>query len=167
MNRVLNVSIVKKKKTPGGATGAIHTHMRAKHIGEMPQVQESQKPSTSTSTSDLIQTQKLTNEPLQKKFKFTDYFSNMKVPVTRMAALDGIPLRTCCTSEDLRYLFKNSGYDVPKSSTAITKIILDQSNNTKNKLKNQLKIMKSENKRFTITSDEWTSTHTYTHFYPQ
>lgn len=145
-------------KTPGGATGALHTHMRAKHIGEMPQVQDSQRPSTSTSSSGLIQTRKRTNEPSQKKIKLTDYFSNMEVRVTRMAALDGITLSTFCTSEDLRYLFKNSGYDIPKSSTTITKIILDQSDNTKNQLKKQLKIMKSENKRFTITFDEWTST---------
>ncbi|KAJ8723584.1 hypothetical protein PYW08_003496 [Mythimna loreyi] len=132
--------------------------MRAKHIGEMPQVQESLRPSTSTSSSGLIQTRKRTNESSQKKIKLTDYFSNMEVRVTRMAALDGITLSTFCTSEDLRYLFKNSGYDMPKSSTTITKIILDQSGNTKNKLKNQLKIMKSENKRFSITFDEWTST---------
>lgn len=147
-------------KTPGGATGALHTHMRAKHIGEMPQDQESQRPSTSTSNSGVIQTRKRTNsnEPSQKKIKLTDYFSNMEVRVTRMAALDGIPLSTFCTSEDMRYLFKNSGYDVPKSSTTITQIILKQSDDTKNKLKNQLKIMKSENKRFTITFDEWTST---------
>ncbi|CAK1587921.1 unnamed protein product [Parnassius mnemosyne] len=75
-----------------------------------------------------------------------------------MAASDGIPLSKFCTSEDLRHVFKKSGYDLPKSPTTITRIVLELHDNTKNALIRLLKEMKSQNKRFTMTFDEWTCT---------
>ncbi|CAH0398760.1 unnamed protein product [Chilo suppressalis] len=82
----------------------------------------------------------------------------MEIRVARMAALDGIPLSKFCTSVDLRHVFKKSGYDLPKSPTTITKIVLELCDNTKKTLINLLKEMKSKNERFTMTLDEWTST---------
>lgn len=123
--------------------------------------------STSTSTSDSAQIQEkrkgapALHEAPQKKTKLTDYYvseSSMELRVTRMAASDGIPLSKFCTSEDLRYVFKKSGYDLPKSPSTITRIVLELHDNTKNALIRLLKEMKSQNKRFTMTFDEWTST---------
>ena len=123
--------------------------------------------STSTSTSDSAQIQEkrkggpAPHEAPQKKTKLTDYYvseSSMELRVTRMAASDGIALSKFCTSEDLRYVFKKSGYDLPKSPSTITKIVLKLHDNTKNALIRLLKEMKSQNKRFTMTFDEWTST---------
>ncbi|CAG5019360.1 unnamed protein product [Parnassius apollo] len=101
------------------------------------------------------------HEAPQKKTKLTDYYvsdSSKELRVTRMAASDGIPLSKFCTSEDLRHVFKKSGYDLPKSPTTITSIVLELYDNTKNALIRLLKEVKSQNKRFTMTFDEWTST---------
>ncbi|CAG4939208.1 unnamed protein product [Parnassius apollo] len=135
-----NVECKHKKKvlkTPGGATRALHTHLRAKHITEVPRA------STSTSESDSAQIQEkrkgapAPHEEPKKKTKLTDYYvsdSSMELRLTRMAASDGIPLSKFYTSEDLRHVFKKSGYDLPKSPTTITRIVLELRDNTKNAL---------------------------------
>lgn len=45
-----------------------------------------------------------------------------------MAALDGLPFKTFCTSEELRKLFQNSGYKLPSSANAIKDIVLKANN---------------------------------------
>lgn len=148
-------------KTPGGATGALHTHIRAKHPNKVSQDQDIQTASTSNSKSSQLHDKDIIDQTPTKKIKLTDFFSSdssMEVHVTRMAALDGIPLSKFCTSEDLRYVFKKAGYELPKSPSTITKIVQEQTVAIKNKIKNKLKEMKSQNERFAITLDEWTST---------
>lgn len=148
-------------KTPGGATGALHTHLRAKHSNKVSQNEDIQTPSTSSSKPNQIHDQDTVEKIPTKKMKLTDFFSSdssMEVRVTRMAAIDGIPLSKFCTSKDLRYVFKKAGYELPKSPSTITKLVHEQTVATKNIIKNKLKEIESKNKRFAITLDEWTST---------
>lgn len=85
----------------------------------------------------------------------------MALRVTRMAASDGNPLSKFCSSKDLRYVFKKFGYDLPKSPSTITKRVLELYDNTKNALIRLLKKIKSQNKRFSMTFDEWTQNKRY------
>lgn len=83
----------------------------------------------------------------------------MELVVSRMTALGGIPLSKFCKSEDMRRLFKNSGYNLPTSPASITHIVQNKSDDLKNQIKTQFKTLKTrDQERFTLTFDEYTAT---------
>ncbi|CAG9128692.1 unnamed protein product [Plutella xylostella] len=90
----------------------------------------------------------------------TDYFKSsecMEVVVSRMIAMDGCTLRLFIESEDLRNMFKKSGFELPKSPNTIAKIVLTQAKELKEWTKNKILQLKQAGHRFSITLDEWTS----------
>ncbi|CAG4966535.1 unnamed protein product [Parnassius apollo] len=75
-----------------------------------------------------------------------------------MAALDGIPFSVFCTSEDLRRLFTNSGYnELPKTPKGIKNIVINYSKQEKKKLVTELKNLLAIGKKLSLSFDEWTS----------
>ncbi|CAG5059886.1 unnamed protein product [Parnassius apollo] len=75
-----------------------------------------------------------------------------------MAALDGIPFSVFCTSEDLRRLFTNSGYNkLPKTPNGIKNIVINYSKQEKKKLVTELKNLLALGKKFSLSFYVWTS----------
>lgn len=118
------------------------------------------KASTSTAAGTAASLTQDELPPPVKKSKLTDYFKSsdsMEMIVSRLVALDGLPISKFCTSEDLRKLFKKCGHNLPNSPSTITNIILNQKEVMKNNLNKKIREMKDNNKKFSVTLDEYTS----------
>ncbi|CAB3252337.1 unnamed protein product [Arctia plantaginis] len=101
-------------------------------------------------------------EAPKKKTKLTHYIKtdanpSMQVMVSRMAAVDGIPLRTFSKSQDLKYLFEKTGNKLPTTADTVRNIILKDFAKRKLEIINEIKIILLDENKFSISFDEWTS----------
>jgi hypothetical protein len=86
---------------------------------------------------------------------------DMSFPATisRMAACDGLPFLTFVTSKDLRRSLAALGFgEIPKSPNGIRKIVVDHANQIRTQVTDELKNLKKNGARFSVSFDEWTST---------
>ncbi|CAG5019992.1 unnamed protein product [Parnassius apollo] len=165
-------------RSHGGTTTGIRVHLKSSHTIDVSNVNsksyngetnDSSINRSSTSASPTITTavSKSKGESCSaslidgKKRKLTDYFQSnhsLETTVSRMAALDGIPFSVFCTSEDLRRLFTNSGYNkLLKTPKGIKNIVINYSKQEKKKLVTELKNLLALGKKFSLSFDEWTS----------
>lgn len=100
----------------------------------------------------------------QKKRRISDYFESYtnvtkELMISRMVAKDGLPFRVFCTSEDMKSLFaaKGNNYKLPSSPNTIKLIVMNYATTLKMKVKEDIRKLKNENCRFTLSFDEWTS----------
>lgn len=135
-------------------------HLKSKHsinVKELQAYQEQEKSSTSQHSVSVIDE----SEPSLKKIKTIDsYFSSvenkeikMKM-ISRMTAKDGLPFRIFCNSEDLRFPFQSAGLMLPTSSTSIRNLVVDYSNEIKNKIALEILTLKETGQKFSVTFDE-------------
>lgn len=79
--------------------------------------------------------------------------------ISRMAALDGIPLATFTTSTDLRGLLSRDGHkDISKSKTAIKNTIIKFAETIRTQINRDIKGVLNRGVKLAATMDEWTST---------
>lgn len=81
----------------------------------------------------------------------------MEERVCRMAAKDGIPFAKFITSIDMRELFESEGHRLPSSASTIQAMIMAYGASIQKKTVHELEALKSTQKRFTLTFDEWSS----------
>ncbi|XP_013199728.1 uncharacterized protein LOC132903872 isoform X2 [Amyelois transitella] len=149
-------------KISGGSTTGLHTHFRSVHpYLNTTNTEEDNENVTSISVPDITPgTSKLPVADAKKRKLVTDFFrsgDSIEVVVSRMAALDGCTFRFLTESQDLRNVFKKSGYDLPKSSNTIGKIIFTQAEEVKAATITKILELKTAGERFALTLDEWTS----------
>lgn len=90
----------------------------------------------------------------------TDYFkkvNSVEHIVSKMASLDGLPLKTFCTSEELKKLFSKSVHKLPSSLNSIKKMIIQAYEELKTAMIIEIQELKSDGVKFAVTLDEWTS----------
>ncbi len=76
--------------------------------------------------------------------------------ILRLSVLDRIPFNTLVKSKSIRFLFDKVSLVLPKSPNTINKIIENQANSIKSKIKIEIKNFIQENKKFSISFDEYT-----------
>lgn len=81
----------------------------------------------------------------------------MEKIISRMVCKNGVPLSLFCTSQDLRYLFSKSGFQLPNSPNTIRSIVTNFANTVKSDLIIRFEYLKKQGKRFSLSFDEWTS----------
>ncbi|CAK1589759.1 unnamed protein product [Parnassius mnemosyne] len=148
-------------KSAGGSTSSLEKHLKNIHKINL---------GTATVTAPAILTQN--NESTSKEYhevpnkitKLTDFYESyanpsMQVMVSRMASIDGIPLRTFAKSQDLKYLFNKSGMELPTTADTIRNMILKECEKRKAEVSNEIKAILLDEKKFSISFDEWTSNH--------
>lgn len=95
----------------------------------------------------------------------TDYFVSFKDEtvddmIARMTAVDGMSFNTIATSEDLKKLFVCAGFSSPSSPNTVREIVLKYGERVKNGMIEEILALQKQGKRFSLTSDEWTSSRT-------
>lgn len=134
-----------KLKSVGGSTSGLHNHLKNIH-------------KTGLKRKEIIN-DKVT-KPLPKINKYFHPRSDdtMHACISRMVAKDGLAFRMLCSSNDLRMLLVNKFKEqVPSSPNTIRKIVMEYCDQIQKQVKQSIKTMKSNGKRFSITFDEWTS----------
>lgn len=152
-------------KAAGSSTSSLRNHLRSKHSIDLKEnTKSTTEPIPSTSAVDPYvfkgneDTQTDPSKP--KKHKITHFFTKLhsvENVVSKMAALDGLPFKTFCSSEELRKLFSKSGYKLPSSPNSIKNMVIKANDELRNSIIKELEELKSDGVRFAITLDEWTS----------
>lgn len=139
----------KEIKCVGGSTSGLHTHLKTIHGINL-------KRKCDTSNAEEPSTSK------QPKL-ITSYFKSNKNEelskvLARMTARDGLSFNTLINSYDIRQGLSARGFEnIPKSSNTIRNMVLEYSKIIKNNVISEIANLKSQDKRFSITFDEWTS----------
>ena len=76
--------------------------------------------------------------------------------IARFCAQDLISFSTICNSKQIHEFFTKLGFNGPKSHNTVKKHVLDESQKVKNEVIEKLAKLKSEGKRFSCTTDEYT-----------
>jgi hypothetical protein len=77
--------------------------------------------------------------------------------VSRLAAVDKIPINTITTSSFIRESMYERGYKLPKNHSDVLKLIKEFYGTQKTQLIESFKKLKADCKKFSLTMDEWTS----------
>lgn len=78
--------------------------------------------------------------------------------LARLASRDGLSFRTICTSLDIRLgLISRRFSDIPKSVSGVSNAIKNYGNKVREQLKIEIKKLKLDDQKFSLTFDEWTS----------
>lgn len=148
-------------KTAGSSTSSLWSHLRTKHSIDLkvtPAVLVSDPTPCSSQQNVIHDSQADISKP--KKQKMTDFYhklNSVECVVSKMAALDGLPFKTFCTSEELRKLFLKSGYNLPSSPKTIKNMVIETNENLKSSTIQEIDNLKSNEVKFAVTLDEWTS----------
>lgn len=102
------------------------------------------------------------NEPQQKILKITDFGSprqqeSLAATIARLTAVDNLPFSLFITSIELRKSLIARGFNVLKSKETIKAKFLEYYKKCKEDMKEEIKRIKSEDKKFSIVLDEWSS----------
>ena len=105
------------------------------------------------------------NSPKSKKLRPSvriDKFFESKGPtlneiVAKLAAKDGLTISQICKSDFIRKSLKSQGFTLSKQSRDVMKLIFDFYDQVKEETIAKIKKMKLENKKASISIDEWTS----------
>lgn len=164
-------------KTAGSSTSSMRNHLRVIHSIDLKLTKDDGKKISTPSCSSIISStdtsrtsdqnvtktqsqEDLTDQSRKKQKLMTDYVQNynsVEYIIAKMAALDGLPFKTFCTSEELRKLFQNSGYKLPSSANSIKDIVLKANNEIRSVMIKEIQELKAQELKFAISLDEWTS----------
>ncbi len=75
----------------------------------------------------------------------------------KLIAIDGLSINVVVKSETIRAGLSSLGYKLPNSGNTVRKILLTKSVTIKGKIIEEIKKFLNENKRFSITIDEYTA----------
>lgn len=143
----------KTLKVAGGSTSGLHSHLKTQHnTNLLKRLQQEELVTVAPSTS-ILQKQKNSISSYFKK----DVDDSLAAVISRMATKDGVPFMKFCSSDDLRKLFKKSGYEVPKSPQSIKKIVMEYGRKIRGDVKDEIGNILRHDGRFSLTFDEWTS----------
>jgi len=85
--------------------------------------------------------------------------NSIEAAVSRMCACDGLPFSIFETSADIRKGLEARGFGcVPKSANTFMKMVIRHAEAVRNIVRLELRQLKKDGKRFSLTIDEWTST---------
>lgn len=81
----------------------------------------------------------------------------METMVSRNVSRGGYSLNSFCADSDMRILFANVGFQLPKSPNTIRSIVTTFENTVKTDMLIELDHLKSSGQRFSISFDEFTA----------
>ena len=116
------------------STSVLLNHWRMKHSSELDINSNSKKPRTGSEED-----------------------TTLKCMIAKLAAADNISFYTIARSHTLRDLFNGNNYVLPQSATTIREVVLSYAAVVKERLRDELKVLKEQGKSFSLTMDEWTS----------
>ncbi|XP_074174497.1 uncharacterized protein LOC109443974 isoform X2 [Rhinolophus sinicus] len=82
---------------------------------------------------------------------------DLEETVSKLAALDGISVNTITKSEFIRESFTSKGMQLPRSPSSVMTLILNYYSKVKQLYIQKLNVFKRDNKKLSISIDEWTS----------
>ena len=148
----------KVMKVTQGSTKGLHTHIACCHREIV--LKDSEKAelnATSSSSNDksdppLIKKQKVLTDFLHPKDSQT-----LEAVVSRLIAVDGLPLSVFVTSSDLRALLSAKGFTVPRSKSTIKAIVSNYAANLKKMVTKEIQEKRKDGYALSLTLDEYTS----------
>lgn len=153
-------------KADGGSTKSLHTHLKSKHNisclkrgatqgGENDDEEcNDNDVSVKSKTQDKFGACSMT---VSKYFIGAAKFNSLSATVSRLTSCDGLPFHVFASSPDLRRVMASSGYELPRSHNAVRGLVISHAGEIRMQVMDELKKLKSENQRFSLTFDEWTS----------
>lgn len=159
-------------KITNGSYKGVKTHLASKHNINIVSAETQLKrtatkfiSSASTSTSEPDKNKTPIDElPPKKQRKIDSFFKNtrsMETMVSRMVSRGGYSLNSFCADPDMRFLFSNAGFQLPKSPNTIRSIVMNFENTVKADMVIEFDNLKSSGQKFSISFDEWTSQHNH------
>jgi hypothetical protein len=145
----------------GSSTGGMIKHLKGKHNIEI-------RPKTNTNTPQPSKKRKSVENNASSSsssaptsadtgmFKFVKRQSMNEI-LARLVALDGFSVNAIAKSEFIRESVTSRGYELPKSNHNIMAHVLCFYEEAKRNTINRIKEIKAEDRKFSITLDEWTS----------
>lgn len=133
----------KKILKSGGGTTSLHNHLKTHQI--------------------VVVKEKSKDESSNKIKKIDNYFKkdedSLKLRLSRMTSLDGIPFSVFITSKDMRDMIKSMGFKekLPNSSTSIRQIVMEYSKNVREMQIKEIQKIKIDGSKFSVIFDEWSS----------
>ncbi|XP_011859119.1 PREDICTED: uncharacterized protein LOC105556635 [Vollenhovia emeryi] len=145
----------------GGSTSGMHTHLKAIHnISLLKRSLNESSASTSCSSSTSSSSDTVSKKVI-KSGSITQYFPTdncLPAVLARLTSRDGLSFRIICTSLDIRLGLTARGFsDIPKSVSGVSNIVKNFSNQVREQLKIEIKKLKLDGQKFSLTFDEWTS----------
>jgi hypothetical protein len=142
-----------------GSTTGLAKHWSARHPLANDPVEEPAAPAAVVS----IGIGSSSSVPKKRQFSM-DNFTVVKDAYTRneliarLAAQDNVSFYRLAHSDRFKYLFKGRNLDLPNSHTTVRNIVvLTEGKRVKDIIKAEISNLKSENQKFSLTMDEWTS----------
>lgn len=103
-------------------------------------------------------------EPPKKKKTMENYFTkrehsrqDLAKKVAMLAALDGLSFHCISSSLTLNELFQKVGFKPPKSPNFVRELVFEHAKEIKKQVRKEIKSMKDQDARFSISIDEYTS----------
>ena len=142
-------------KTTGGSTKGLHEHMKRIHDVNVLKRKEPEpddrQPSTSTSTA--------TAAGPMTKYLLKNSEQSLPAVLSRMTACDGLSFNVFVTSKDLRRALMAMGFShLPNTHDGIKQHVMQHGQRVRSVVSLDMKRLKDNGERFSVTLDEWTST---------
>lgn len=132
----------------GASTSGLLRHLQHKHnITLKRPISEDQQPSSAS---------KLSKPGESSMFQFVKRQSLEEI-VARLAAIDGFSIHAITNSEFIRQSISSRGMKLPKSNTAVMKLVHDFYNKAKDLTKKEIEKRVAGGECMSLTLDEWTS----------
>jgi hypothetical protein len=142
----------KELSLSGGSTGGLIKHYNAMHSAKTnnpPPAKISKLQDSSEPLANSIQT---------SMTAFVKTMYNREELIARLAAQDRISFNMLATSNRFRYLFQGRTFKLPQSHSTVRRIVMEEGVRVKEELKAEIALIKANDRKFSITLDEWTST---------
>jgi hypothetical protein len=154
-------------KTAGGTTTGLHVHLRTKHdidFKKRPSEDSSANVASGSGVSGSLSVKKSrladsgTGPGTLANFMMNKDERSLEATIARMAARDRLPFRVFASSPDMRKALMLMGFSqIPKSVHTIKKMVMDHGERVKSFVTGEMRQLKKEGHRFSLTFDEWTS----------
>lgn len=151
----------------GGCTKSLHVHEKCHNKPQASNIDQSNNSSqvkssacaSASTTSNPAFSTSVSSSKRQKLIteNFVIRNDSLASVVSRMTALDGMPISKFVTSNDLRSLMAHKGYNLPTTFAPIRQLIYSHADAIKNAMKSEITQLLSKGVRFTLSCDEWTS----------
>lgn len=140
-------------KCEGSSTSGMKKHLKAVHDITL------EKPASHDGPDNQVASSSSNPKKIVTLHKFFSRSTPLDTALARMAAKDNISFSTICNSEDIRLGLLARGYcDIPKSPEGIRLRVRAHHVFVVGLYRNEFGEMKKQDRKISITFDEWTST---------
>jgi len=141
----------------GGSTSGMHAHLKAFHNIILQRKSTFVENNNDIDSVGFSKNNSLNFVPISQYF-YTKADNSLPAVLSRLIACDGISFNTICKSYDIRQGLMARGFtEIPKSKTGVANVVQKYGEKIHQQIKNEFSQIKKQNKKFSLSFDEWTS----------